>query len=329
MLLYHFCIILYIIINILQTLYKANDIEEQKPHLEKAYFIEHSQLEFSLASSPKKIGEGTFAQVYQSRYREESCAVKVFKENSFEVDGLLADTKVTSNLSLAHENLVKIHGLWQETKKSPRYGIVMELCDRNLFTHLNTIAKEGKVTFFQLEKKLGILHDICEAMIFLHSQEITHGHLYARNVLLVGVPSNMRAKVTDFGVHRYMKPSKNESKYKRADVMPLEFSLPSEGHCTVKSLKAVDVFSFGCLVIHVNTCKYPAPLPISSTAEREYSRRKHAINQIQKHRQTFESLIKKCLADTPEARGDFSDKELLLKEAGKGIRKVSAAKVRM
>ena len=75
-----------------------------------------------------------------------------------------------------------------------------------------------------------------------------HGDLTAVNILLSIKGSEVIAKVADFG-QITSKPGRN-------DIMPPEVR---ESQDPVELTKAVDVFSFGCLIPHVASCVYPEP----------------------------------------------------------------------
>ena len=50
--------------------------------------------------------------------------------------------------------------------------------------------------------QVNICNDIVLALAFLHNNNIIHRDLSSNNVLLSGLPGNIRAKVTDFGMAR-------------------------------------------------------------------------------------------------------------------------------
>ena len=68
----------------------------------------------------------------------------------------------------------------------------------------------------------------------------------------------------------------------------------------------VDIFSFGCLILHVATCKFPKPYVGSS----EYERRRQYIPGLTGLiRKALEPLIKQCLNNKPAERGSFESIE--------------------
>ena len=220
--------------------------------------LEASQVSFD---SGKEVGRGSFAIVYQGMYKEKKCAIKVFN------NGVVQDLKVQEESQLAsiikhHPNVVLVHGLWYCNAGNALIGnqpaLVMELCSTNLHSYLREKALKGR-DVFEMGTKLEILRDIAAGMIFLHSEQIVHGNLSARNVLLKVNESEVVAKVAGFGQSRLVDPQilhPNPLTPERRDIMPPEVR-DSQG--PVKLTKAVDIFSYGCLIPHVATCVYPEP----------------------------------------------------------------------
>ena len=248
--------------------------------------------------------------MYKGTYEGQSCAIKKFKEKAVK-----ENIQIFSYLvKVDHENIVKFHG-FLEDKSRPSF--VMELCECTLYSYLDDLARKGEVTAAQTDvvQKLSILKDVCSAMVFLHDHSIPHGDLYARKVLLVGCQEKrIVAKVSDIQVFRYISKSfpNFKEKYNRwCAIMPPEISA-AQGHYpeNIEEACAADVFSFGCLSIHVATCKFPLPeAPSTGTHNSsgiEYSRRRKTINFIKgSNYEIFKVIIKQCLADTPADRGTF------------------------
>ena len=68
----------------------------------------------------------------------------------------------------------------------------MELMDESLTQFLETVTRS-----IPYHVQVNLLHDIALALTFLHAKGIVHRDLSSNNVLMI---SNVRAKVTDFGM---------------------------------------------------------------------------------------------------------------------------------
>ena len=73
--------------------------------------------------------------------------------------------------------------------------LLMELMDDSL-THFLEAATQQ----IHYHIQVNICHDIAMALTFLHANGIVHRDLSSNNVLLI---SNVRAKVTDFGMAKF------------------------------------------------------------------------------------------------------------------------------
>ena len=222
--------------------------------------LEGSKVTFE---SKKVVGAGSFSTVYQGKYRGAKCAIRVFNRGVVRKD-IEKDSQLASIIQ-HHPNVVVVHGLWYGNPMNQlpddQPALVMELCSTNLWKYLKEKKDRKELTLFSLHSKLEILRDVAAGMIYLHSVQIVHGNLTAVNILLSIKGSEVVAKVADFGQARVLDPgtlSHITSRPGRNDIMPPEVR-DSQG--PVELTKAVDVFSFGCLIPHVASCVYPEPRP--------------------------------------------------------------------
>lgn len=212
------------------------------------------ELDTSLVTfdSTKVVGRGLLATVYQGMYKEKQCAFKVFESEPVQNVDLEADPQLASIIQ-HHPNVVLVHGLWYGSAEnilpSNVPALVMELCSTNLEAYLEEKVKRGNDQFFDAATKSEILRDVAAGMIYLHSEQIVHGNLSASNVLLNISESEVVAKVADFGQSRL-----HTGAHEMSDIMPPEVK-DSQG--LIELTKAVDVFSFGCLIPHVAYCRHP------------------------------------------------------------------------
>ena len=166
-----------------------------------------------------------------------------------------------SSIIQHHPNVVLIHGLWYGDAANQLPGnqpaLVMELCNTSLSKYLKEKKDRGIDEYFHLPSKVNILRDVAAGMLYLHSVQIMHGNLSANTVLLNVSESDLIAKVTGFNFSRPLNPDTVchiTATRSRSDIMPPEVKDCKE---PVDLTKAVDVYSFGCLIPHVASCVVP------------------------------------------------------------------------
>ena len=165
-----------------------------------------------------------------------------------------------------------------------------------------------------LQIKYSILLDVAKGLNYLHCKRppIVHRDLTANNILL---NSNFIAKISDLGVSRMADTFKRQQLTKapgNAVVMPPEAlkDNPSYDH-------KLDVFSYGCLILHVFTHQWPIPtdqyIPSTSPSRigsfdlvSEWNRRSKYTTAISSDNPFF-SFAKSCLDNDPKKRPTMSD----------------------
>ena len=273
------------------------------------------------------MGEGAFAKVYEGKYRGQPCAVKVFKE-----DVLKNQNDIQSHLyGLSNPNIIKIFGLWIYTYRDRNaLSIVMELCDTSLYEYI----KSHKARGIPKSDKLKILHDVTNAMIYLHGEHIVHGDLRSPNVLLVNTRSRVEsgdeqplitAKVADFDLARHVDPktlTHYTTTFADEDYLPPE-ALDEEKFKDRKHVRltfSVDVFCFGPLAIELACMEFPKPVTKVEhkkgqvvKVRDEMERRERYLRKIDYSERMYTDLIvTQCMAERPEERGSFLDLQIIV-----------------
>ena len=236
------------------------NFSQQHPHdknvKQRPISLEQTKVSVDLNSM---VGEGSYAKVYQGLYKGKECAVKVFHIEVVRKD--IEREPQLPSIILHHPNVVLVHGLWHGSCVSQLPGnqpaLVMELCNTTLSKHLKDKVDHGVDESVQLHLKVKILRDVAAGMIYLHSVQVMHGNLSANTVLLNVSESTVIAKVTGFGESRLLNPGivcNITAKHRKSGIMPPEVKDCEE---PVDLTKAVDVYSFGCLIPHVASCKCP------------------------------------------------------------------------
>ena len=272
------------------------------------------------------MGEGAFAIVFEGKYKGQPCAVKVFKG-----DVLKNEDDLAYLCDLESPNIVKTHGLWFDPFKGRNaLSIVMELCDTSLYNYI----KSHKARGIQKSDKLKILHDVTNAMIYLHKEHIVHGDLRSPNILLVNTRSRgessdeqlqITAKVADFDLARHVDPSSlthDTDNFADEDYLPPE-AIDEEKFKERKHVRltfSVDVFCFGPLAIELACMEFPKPAVKVERKKGQVVKVRNEIERREKYLQKIDFsermytdlIVTQCIADRPEERGSFLDLQLII-----------------
>ena len=265
----------------------------------------------------KVIGQGAYGSVLEvSTY----CAAKEIHHALVNYSTPEGFTKLKQNflqecaqcMVLCHPNIVHFQGIYYPRKKAQLPWLVMEKMDRSLNQYLD--SHEPAAVSFQI--KMSILHDVSLGLQYLHAQDIIHRDLSSNNILL---NKQLVAKIADLGVAKAIDPNNARSATRApgtAIFMPPEALLvkPCYG-------KPVDVFSFGCVTVHVMTHIWPVPK--DETYIDEDTGKKWALSEIERRDSylanievpvQLKELILKCLEDLPKNRPSVNYVCKVLKE---------------
>ena len=206
-----------------------------------------------------------------------------------------------------HPNIVKFLGVYY-TPHSTLPTLVMEYLPMTLASCLESTNS------LKIQMKHAILLDVAKGLIYLHQKNpcIIHRDLTANNVLLTH--NLLQAKISDLGVSRIWGEAMMKKLTKapgNAMVMPPEAleDNPVYDH-------KLDVFSYGCLILHVLTSQFPVPTnqfkPKSSQNSahdyikvHEWERRSFYFEKLPQDC-NLTSLIKHCLSDDPAKRPEMT-----------------------
>ncbi|XP_065903237.1 uncharacterized protein [Dysidea avara] len=216
------------------------------------------------------------------------------------------EIKLVSELD--HKNVVTFVGVYYITAPSSENSfllpvLVMEKMPFSLTKYIDTFRHIPETDI------INILCDVARGLIYLHDDKrVVHGDLSSNNILLT---SSFCAKIADFGSAQVVNQSRVSAtplviQPGTPDFMPPEALI--DPPCYTIS---VDVFSFGCVIIHMTTCKWPTPTVIVSEAS-ELERRQEFI-LLMRNSHFLLSIVKKCL-DIKEKRPSCRDLLLCLSE---------------
>ena len=204
------------------------------------------------------LGTGSYGGVCKAKCDGLPCAAKIMHPTLFDlrdpgtVSYLCKFEEECRLLSLArHPNIVQYLATYRDPDTRLPV-LLMEMCDESLCRFLE--RSPGPLPY---HTQLNISHDITLALVYLHSNGLTHRDLTGNNVLMI---AGVRAKVTDFGM------SKLASVNPRMTPMTLcpgnvQYMSPEALEEPPSYTDKLDVFSFGVLLVQIMTRHFPNPGP--------------------------------------------------------------------
>ena len=204
--------------------------------------------------------------------------------------------------TMNHSNIVRFLGMYYR-QDSLLPVLVMEKmeCDLNQFL---TARKKGSLPD---DRVMEILLDVAKGLVYLHEKiKVAHRDLSTNNILLT---ADLSAKIADLGSARVLDRPGGWTSETRLSVKPgtMDFMPPEALEDPPKYTVSVDAFSFGCVVIHLCTHKWPTP--IGKTAQgkiiTEFERRQKYISEI--NQCYLLPLIKQCLEELNGKRPNSRD----------------------
>ena len=258
---------------------------------------------------------GAYSSVFTVNYNGIACAAKEVHDllledaSRDELQKLRGDflQECVQHSKLHHPNIVKMLGVCYPNDQTVMPVLMMELMECNLTQMLENYRN------IPMYVKLSILQDVSRAICYLHTLNppLMHRNLTSNNILLT---TSLVAKVSNFAVIKEVSPLPSGRMTKvpgASDFMPPEV-FKNDPHYGLP----LDVFSFGCVVCHVITQKWPTPLDqfkynTFPTTERIVlseigiqSRYITYIDQISE--ESLKQLVITCLDDDQERRPSIS-----------------------
>ena len=268
--------------------------------------------DFELAGvevSDRELGHGSFATVIELEYMGLKCAGKSIHDvlkrqgnDSYSVRRFEDECHLLSRIR--HPNIVQFLGVYFQPGASTTIPIlVMEF----LPTNLTSCIQQYGILPHQLN--YSILHDVALGLRYLHGQNppIIHRDLSSNNILL---STSMTAKISDLGVAKILnmtplQVSRMTQTPGTPTYMPPEVMVANPRYDV-----SVDEFSYGILMIHVLSGRWPEPqigpnrtdptsdrlIPVTEAARRE------TFLQAIGNDHPLMNLIHKCLSNNPKRR---------------------------
>ena len=259
----------------------------------------------------KHIGSGANGRIVEAKWEGAVVAVKeihsIFmnevSEQEFQAFKRSFLRECEQSSRLRHPNIVRFFGIYHPPgARAP--SLVME----RLHCNLTKLLEQN--ILLQVNTKLSILHDVALGLRYLHTRTpvIIHRDLSSNNVL---ISKGIQGKIGDLGTARLVDPKKQSRMTKAPgtiDFMPPEALAAGDN---VKYERELDVFSFGCVMLHTLSHQWPTPSepvvtdPVTFKMEgrSEVERRNSYFDKIDDSRLgVLIPVIKNCLHNIPKNR---------------------------
>ncbi|CAG8571367.1 1780_t:CDS:2, partial [Acaulospora morrowiae] len=206
----------------------------------------------------KVIGVGSNGNVCKATIRSSRKNV-VLKPISLTKDyshkDLINEIKRYRQLEL-HGNILKLYGITNQDQSSHTYLVVFEYSDGG---SLRQFLKENHETI-SWHTKLQLSKQLVGALMWLHSNDIVHGHLSSSKVLVC----KGKIKLNPFGIVRRT----NESRGLMEKFMgPVQYADPRylEIFQSIGCKKSVDIYSLGIILWEISSAREPYESESKST----------------------------------------------------------------
>ena len=206
---------------------------------------------------------------------------------------------------LRHPNIVRFFGIYH-----PPGASVPSLVMERLHCSLSSLLEENPVV--PIGTKLSIIKDVALGLRYLHMRNppIIHRDLSSNNVLL---SKGMEGKIGDLGTARLVDPRRQSRMTQApgtAHFMPPEAL--AEDVTNIRYGKELDVFSFGCVMLHTLSHQWPTPSQaaiinpetgLATGGRTEVERRSKYFERIDRNRSdVLIPLIESCLSNLSKNR---------------------------
>ena len=266
-----------------------------------------------------ELGRGAYGFVKEVSIHGTVCAAKVIHK----VLLVLATKKEYENVqkmfiqeclqcsNLRHPNLIQFLGVHYPNEDVSLPWLIMEM----LHVSLTNLLEKYSQNDLLFARKISILQDVSRGIQYLHSKNIVHRDISSNNILLT---KHLVAKLSDFGMAKMIDPQ--HAKTHTQVPGTLIFMPPESTSVNPKYHAPVDIFSFGCVTIHIMSHQWPIPedqVTKDMRALTEIERRKKYLHEV-KIITPLMMLIAGCLNNTPEQRPTISEVVQKLQNIVKG-----------
>ena len=203
---------------------------------------------------------------------------------------------------LRHPNIVPFFGIYD-----PPGARVPSLVMERLRCSLTSLLENNPMV--PIGTKIWIIKDVALGLRYLHTRNppIIHRDLSSNNVLL---SKGMEGKIGDLGTARLVDPRRQSRMTKAPGTVDF---MPPEALANVTNIrygKGLDVFSFGCVMLHTLSHEWPTPAEAAIinlgtgliTGRTEAARQNRYFERIDSSSDVLIPLIKSCLSNLPKNR---------------------------
>src|SRR3989338_6666366 len=239
-------------IGVLKKRQRANpsDLEELEDIEENEFNMNYREIPFSELMMKKEVGKGSSARVFRGSWRHVPVAIKCMPLDLADESSLREWRKELEIITKLgnHPNILPFLGACT-TQPSALY-LVTKYCDLGS-VHATIFDKKQLLTQEQLQI---VLVESCNALDYLHANNIVHRDIAARNFLLC---SPFHEYLADFGMARLLAvQSANNAQKTRTDVGPLCWMAP-ESIYNLEYSKNSDVYMYGMFLYEVVCRRIP------------------------------------------------------------------------
>lgn len=161
-----------------------------------------------------------------------------------------------------HSNIVQFLGLYYRQDSQHPGSLLPVLVMEKMMCSLTEYLSTHKKGSIREAKCLSILLDVSKGLVYLHEKiGFAHRDLSSNNILLT---ADTCAKIADFGSARILDAPGGWSIQTRLTTQPGAVDFMPPETLLEKPIYdiSVDVFSFGCVIIHLHTHTWPTPIPV-------------------------------------------------------------------
>ena len=245
-------------------------------------------------------GTGSYANVYEVMVHETVCAAKEMHPI------LISETKKSAFLAecvqcsrILHPNVVQFLGIYYPSPDAQLPWLVMEM----MYISLTGLIEKYETEDFPFHVKLSILVDACQGIQYLHSRDIIHRDLSSNNILLT---MYLVAKIGDLGMAKVV--SRDLDKHTQAPGT-VAFMPPEALSVNPVYGPSIDVFSLGCVCVHMVSLQWPIPsdqVTADDVVVSEIQRREAYLINLTKF-PGLTQLVERCLQNKSEKRPAIGD----------------------
>jgi hypothetical protein len=301
-------------------------VKERLAGLKPALFIPAHEIQVDEDPMSSSIGEGGQGSIFVGWLHNNPVAVKVSSEDSVLEEHILVER-------LRHQNVVRVRG-YSAVAPAPSeepdslspdapdpadnswifLAVYEYYPNRDLAAYLRTYPTRRRDVSFMRNAFDGILN----ALDHIHSNHMVHTDIKPDNCLL---DANMNVSLADFGMCQSMSQTmvaQGTPSYLAPEIV-LDWFSPEKPHAFTEK---VDIFSFGVLMVHCLTGRYPfnritmrlqSGVPFSmAEAQKFFVASEKRLKQIANLDHVFAVMVRACLDYNPEKRPSAAELRAIL-----------------